>query len=120
MNILLVDDEIQILETYSDLLESLGYQVTSSNSSPGALQIFMDQPGLFSLVITDFQMPELNGLELAGKLSQLNPGLPIIMISGLRQFNQQEAAAAGIAATAVKPVGLFELDRLINRAIHSV
>ena len=65
--ILLVDDEQFIVESYGEMLKSLGYKVIAETSSKKALEAFQAQPEKFDLVLTDYTMPEMTGVEFLKK-----------------------------------------------------
>ena len=79
-NILLVDDNKHGLQARRSVLEQAGFSVTTSNSAVQALEVFASEK--FDLVVTDFRMPGMDGIELIAKLRETNASLPIIMISG--------------------------------------
>ncbi|MGE5340183.1 MAG: ATP-binding protein [Candidatus Omnitrophota bacterium] len=87
-HILFVDDEAQICRSESRVLESLGYRVTAVEDSREAEQIFMKNPDAFDLVMTDLNMPHLNGIELTKKLLCLRPAIPIILTTGYSHYDQ--------------------------------
>jgi len=80
--ILFVDDEENLTALGQEMLEELGYQVTATTSSLEAIEIFAASPDRFNLVITDRTMPELGGEQLAIKVRELNPRVPIILCTG--------------------------------------
>ena len=57
--ILYVDDEVELTSVWEDVLEALGYEVSTFNSSKAALKKFRETPREFDLVITDYTMPEI-------------------------------------------------------------
>jgi len=80
--VLLVDDEPSAIEVFSAMLAKTGYQVTGKTSSVEALAAITRDSAAFDVVISDLIMPELTGLELAAKIYQLRPDLPIILVTG--------------------------------------
>lgn len=78
--ILLVDDNANGLKARKTLLEELGYRIATASNGDDALEHFGRQK--FDLVITDYKMPRMDGLELIGRLRKKTPELPIILISG--------------------------------------
>ncbi len=80
--VLLVDDERSTVEVFGAMLTKIGYLVTGKTSSAEALAAVVHQPGEFDLVISDLTMPELSGIELAGKIHALEPKLPIVLVTG--------------------------------------
>lgn len=103
--ILLVDDEVSITGYLGELLEMHDYNVTVCNDSQQAMSLFVADPTAYDLVITDMTLPGLTGLELAGGMLQLRPGLPVILCSGYIDEETQEAINdAGISEAFNKPV----------------
>ena len=77
--VLVAEDQEPVRACLRMLLEMEGHQVTEASNGAEALKAFAS--GHFDLVITDFEMPVLNGNELAVRIKQLAPSLPILMIS---------------------------------------
>ncbi|MBU1230026.1 MAG: PAS domain S-box protein [Proteobacteria bacterium] len=80
--ILFVEDDQDQLTTIPRVLERLGYEVTASPSATEALRLLSGSPGAFDLVLTDFDMPEVNGVEFARRLFAEHRHLPVVMVSG--------------------------------------
>lgn len=118
--ILFVDDEISILEMSKQLLELMGYAVTTASSGIQALDL-LGQPGSgFDLVITDMTMPGINGIQLAAEIRKTHPSLPIVLCSGYTDiFEEDEASEMGISAYMTKPMGRNELSATIRRLLDS-
>lgn len=118
VRILLVDDEPQVVESASRLLERLGYLVTALTSSIKARQLFYEYPHEFDLVITDMSMPLMSGLELAADLVKLRPDLPIILCSGGGgPICLEVARQVGIKEFLLKPANIVELTKAIRRVL---
>lgn len=83
-NILFVEDDEDQLETTPRILESLGYQVMAFASPNEALRVVAREPERFDLMITDYDMPHTNGMELAKKIRDVAPRLPVMVVSGRR------------------------------------
>lgn len=113
--ILLVDDEPSIIISGKRALEILGYQVTIAENGKSALEIFQVQPTTFDLVITDQTMPFMTGFELAQKILQLRPDIPIILCTGFSEsVDEDDAKAIGVQYIS-KPVTLSELSQAIRK-----
>ncbi|MDO9632306.1 MAG: PAS domain S-box protein [Humidesulfovibrio sp.] len=80
--ILFVEDDLDQLATIPRVLVRLGYDVTPSASAAEALRTLGEAPGSFDLVLTDFDMPVVNGVDFARRLTTAHPGLPVILVSG--------------------------------------
>lgn len=78
-HILVVDDTPIVAETIDMLLSHLGHDVELSSDGPGALNKF--QSGKYNLVITDYLMPKMNGIELAKAIKSQATGQVILLLS---------------------------------------
>ncbi|OPX98467.1 MAG: Blue-light-activated protein [Syntrophorhabdus sp. PtaB.Bin006] len=116
--ILFVDDEEMIREMGHELLERLGYTVTSTTSSLEALSLVENDSSRFDLVITDQTMPGMTGLDLARNILRLRPDLPVILTTGFSHLISQESARAeGIRATVLKPLTKRELAQVVRKVL---
>ena len=116
--ILFVDDEQALVELGQELLQDLGYHVTTETSSSKALEMFRTKPDAFDLVISDMTMPGLTGRELARELLAIRPDIPIIMCSGLTEFlNEGEAREAGVRQFLMKPYSAGSLATAIRKLL---
>ena len=79
--VLIVDDDASVRETVAEMVGSLGFSVIAAESGHQALELLAAEPRI-DLVITDFAMPELNGAEVARRVRQARPGLPVIFVTG--------------------------------------
>lgn len=113
--ILLVDDDIITLSLLSECFRQSGLRVHCAENGEDALQ--MMQESTFALMLTDLQMPGMNGLELARKARELAPDLQIVMCTGaLTREVCELAGKAGIAKVLRKPL-LFQEILSIARGI---
>jgi signal transduction histidine kinase len=80
--ILVVDDEISICEITKAALENYGYRVMVANSGPEAVTLYVEKRKEIEVVITDTEMPFMDGHATSIALKNINPGLKIIMASG--------------------------------------
>jgi PAS domain S-box-containing protein len=118
--ILLVDDEKLIVEVGKTVLESLGYTVLAVTDSGQALAIFREAPQAFDLIITDQTMPGMTGGELAEKMLQIRPELPIILTTGYSTIMTRERALElGIREFVYKPLSQKEIAGLIRSIFDS-
>lgn len=79
-SILLVDDNANGLKARKTVLEELGYKIVTAAHGKDALEQFKLRD--FDLVVTDYKMPYMDGLELIASLRKREPDLPIVLISG--------------------------------------
>jgi len=83
-NVLVVDDNALVRRMLSKALESEGYAVTSASNGLEGLQRVSAQP--FEAVVSDMDMPEMDGLTLIGEVRKVNADLPVIVVSGNDQL----------------------------------
>lgn len=113
-SILLVDDEEQVVKVTGEILQSLGYSVTTCVEPIRAVEIFSRNPDAFDLVITDLTMPGLTGLELSKKIKDMRSDVSIILSTGYSdQISKANTKEAGIDAYFMKPVSMRELSSLV-------
>lgn len=112
--ILLVDDEIALVQMGSKILQRLGYDVTSCTDSSIALEMVLDNPTYFDLVITDMTMPHLSGDKLVLKIRKVNQKIPIVLCTGYsRKVNKDSYRDFGISAYLSKPYSKKDLSDLV-------
>src|SRR5450432_783447 len=80
--ILIVDDNKMGLSARRSVLEAVGHTVSIAGSGVEALEMFHSGLGLFDLIVTDYKMPKMTGVELIAEIRKVSPTLPIILISG--------------------------------------
>jgi C4-dicarboxylate-specific signal transduction histidine kinase len=117
-SVLFVDDEKAMVDAIQPMIERLGYKVTARTSSVEGLEAFRANPDRFDLVITDFTMPNMTGMELAKELFKLRSDIPIILCTGYSEhLNEDIAKRSGICAFVVKPVVLNEIANTIRKVL---
>jgi CheY-like chemotaxis protein/anti-sigma regulatory factor (Ser/Thr protein kinase) len=118
--ILFVDDEEMLAEIGKDMLERLGYHVTVRASSLEALTTFQNTPDEFDMVITDQTMPDMTGADLARRMMQIRPDIPIILCTGYSNLiDEPSAKALGIKEFALKPLTKEVIAKLIRKVLET-
>ncbi len=113
--LLVVDDESELREMLQRILENLGYTVTVANSPQEALERFADAPEKFDLLLTDMNMPGMDGADLIGKVRALRRDLPVILCTGFSEkMNAKSIRTLGRARHLLKPVTQKDLHRAIR------
>lgn len=114
--VLLVDDDKKVAVMHTHMLERLGYGVTCFTDSPTALAVYAENPKRFDVVITDLTMPDLSGFDLANKMVEMNPTLPIILCTGLGDSIErgQDTSVKGFLS---KPVEIKALSSTLRRLL---
>ena len=120
-NILVVEDDLLNRDLICKVLRKEGHQVVEACDGAIALEILQVLP--FDLVITDFVMPKLNGIEFVEHLHSHQPRIPIIFITGFLSVISGKSILDDVAEVLAKP---FELDvfrstvhRLLDSTPHS-
>jgi CheY-like chemotaxis protein len=99
-------------EVYSDMKLFECIQLIES------LEEFRANPHKFDLVVTDLSMPQMSGLNLARKLMEIRPGMPMILCTGFsEQANEQAAAALGIRAFLLKPLVMRDIAAAVRKVL---
>ena len=98
--ILLIDDEERVANAWRRILMSLGYDVTAATHPAEGLRMFRASPEDFDLVLTDLDMPQMNGLELTGKLKQSRPDIPVVLYTGFSAKSERSRSTTHWASTA--------------------
>jgi PAS domain S-box-containing protein len=117
-HILLVDDEIPILKLGSQMLEKMGYNVTSHYNGVEALKVFKADPGSFDLVISDMAMPHIAGDQLAADLKAIKPDIPVIICTGFSErIDNEKAAEIGIDGLLTKPLSRTAILKIVREVL---
>lgn len=115
--ILVVDDERSMREMLSILLEREGYEAVEAKNGLEALQLF--EASVFDLVISDIQMPGINGIELLGHIKKLAPEVPVLMITAFATAEQAvDAIKLGAFHYFTKPFNNDEIRALVRNALE--
>jgi PAS domain S-box-containing protein len=116
--ILFVDDEPALAELGRRRLTALGYAVTSLSDPLLALATLRATPDAYDLVITDYLMPRMSGVDLARETARLRPGLGVVMLTGhIEDFPEELMSEAGVQSLVKKPLALAELAGVLRRAL---
>ena len=116
--ILVVDDEEIIVKMYRETLERLGYEVTTHYSGVKALEVFLASPDSFDVILTDQTMPHVSGSELAQKVLQVRPDIPIILCTGFSAIiSEEKAKEIGIAKFVLKPFSTSDLAHSVREVL---
>lgn len=118
-NLLVVDDDELICEMMSDILTSLGYEVTCSQSIEAATKIVQGKS--FSGYLLDYRLPDGTGLDFAKTLRDSKVTAPIILISGFADSDiAMSAQKVGVLDLVPKPFTVDQLKDIVERAIPKV
>ena len=109
--VLVVDDDAMVRGLETTILRSQGYRVLQAESAAAALRL-AGKAVTIDLLITDYSMPEVNGLELARRFRVTHPETPVLMVSGSLPLLRDETENLDGVGLLAKP---FSLDELIHK-----
>jgi CheY-like chemotaxis protein len=112
--ILVAEDEPGVRAFVSDVLRSNGYRVLEAQNGRDALRLAAETPGRIDLLLTDMVMPEMGGQDLAERLAEARPGVPVLFMSG---YTERAAASAVADRLISKPFRATELLRRVRASI---
>jgi CheY-like chemotaxis protein len=114
--ILVVDDEPLVCDSIRRMLAVDGHQVETATSGEAALALFGKDT--FALIITDYELPLMNGDKLAVAIKALAPNLPIALITAYAESLQSAGALlAGVDLVISKPFDLQELRQAVTNLL---
>jgi DNA-binding response OmpR family regulator len=112
--LLVVDDDDDVLHSVAGVLTAIGYNVRTASTSAEALKMFEAEPP--DLVMLDFAMPGINGVDLARQVRVLAPTQPLLLMTGHADVQRVEAAADGVPLLR-KPFREAELSVAVRRSL---
>ena len=116
--ILVADDNKALRDMVSEFLKFIGYEVALAIDGVQALAVFLTSS--FDLVLTDLQMPAMDGLCLAGHIKERSPSTPVILITGGdRETVLRKVERGPVDSVIFKPFTLEYLQRTVQGALTS-
>jgi len=116
VHLLLVDDDLNQRDLNRQIFEIFGYQVTTAGSGQEALHVLERET--VDLIITDWNMPDQNGIDLSMTIRARWPAPPIILLTGYAvEDAERQAAGSGITTVLGKPILPDELDRIVKQVL---
>ncbi|HWK51230.1 MAG TPA: ATP-binding protein, partial [Steroidobacter sp.] len=120
-HVLYVDDEDQLVDLVTRMMERMGYHVTGMTRPSEAIDAVRADPRRFDLVLTDLGMPGMSGLDLAEELLRIRPDLPVIVTSGyVRAEDARRAEQIGVRDVVMKPNTVAEIGQLIRDRLDAL
>ncbi len=114
--LLLVDDEERILSALRRTLRREGYEILTVNSVAGALEVLDQRP--VDLILSDFKMPGMTGMELLAEARRRQPRVARLLITGWSQaVSPAELAAAEVTMLISKPWEDADLKKALREAL---
>ena len=120
MTILVIDDEDVLRQSFCDQLEDLGYRVVGAENGLVGIELLKTEHP--DLILTDLRMPEMGGLEVIKYGKEINPDIPIIVVSGAGKISDAvEALKIGAEDYLIKPVkDLGVLKHAVEKVFEKV
>jgi CheY-like chemotaxis protein len=119
--ILYLDDEHSLVILARRLLERLGYQVAGFSTPDEALAAFEAAPDQFDLVLSDLSMPGISGIDVARRVLELRPDMPVLLASGyVRSEDVELARSIGVREVIWKPATINEMGELLGRVLAKI
>jgi CheY-like chemotaxis protein len=116
---LVVDDQVEVLAALQLMLNMRGYEVLAAAGGTEALRVVQEHPGKVEVVVTDYAMPEMNGLQLIERLRAVDAALQFVAISGnAPPAEVASLLAAGVVDFLAKPFSVEALHQAIQRALE--
>jgi CheY-like chemotaxis protein len=116
--ILVVEDEVPLMLLAEEMLAALGYEPAGFTRPDEALIEFRADPSRFDALILDQLMPGMTGIELARRMREARPDIPVLLVSGyMGPLLHDEALAAGVDQLLTKPLDLRRLSDAIAQAL---
>lgn len=119
IHVLLVDDDYNIVFVNQLVFEEMGYVVYPAHSAREAIALIEKHRDLIDVIITDYLIPGMNGIELAIEAGRHMAGIPVILYTGKAEFiDEKQIAGSGIAKVIVKPFKVKDLDIIIKDILN--
>jgi CheY-like chemotaxis protein len=109
--ILVVDDNDLFRGVISQILSRLGYEVSSADSGEKGLGVFIRNE--FDMVLSDYDMPGMDGVALACSIKKVSPRTPVVIMTGVGRETVLSRKSTAVDEVISKPFTLAEIDELI-------
>lgn len=116
INILVAEDEAELREILKVTLEQQGYRAILASDGNEAIKKIEKKS--FQMALIDIKMPGVSGRELVSKIKQINPRVPIVIITGSPDFEEEMSLKKQTFDYIYKPFRLNELVKIIKRALR--
>ena len=113
--ILLVDDDARVRDMLRDVMATFGYDVDVAGDGRTGVEKFREQS--VDVIVTDFMMPGITGLDLAAQVRLVDPAMPIILLTGLATLAVLEEARRLRVTVLSKPIGTLTLRAALDAAL---
>ena len=121
ISVLYVEDENDVREFTAKLLGSLVENVYSAQNGLEGLELFKENSSSIDLIVSDINMPKMDGLEMCTLIKEINKDIPIVITSAHNDPNfLKKAIDVGVNTYAMKPIDLYQLVESMIKAIEPI
>jgi two-component system, cell cycle response regulator len=121
ITILYVEDENDVRDFTSKLLTSLLKNVFTAENGQDGLELYKKNINTIDLIVTDINMPKMDGITMCEKIRELNKEIPIVVTSAHNDTSfLKKAIEVGVSTYAMKPIDLYQLIDSITKAIEPI
>jgi len=113
--VLVVDDDMAVRQVAVEMLRDLGCETAQAVSAAEALMLLPQLPDPPDLILLDYAMPGMNGLQLARLLRERGFAMPIVLVTGYAELADSEGSDNPLDALLRKPFTIRELDETLRR-----
>ena len=113
-----IDDESDLVQLFSDALKAAGFKTMGFSDPLAATKYISSHPGDFSLVLTDWRMPKMTGIELAGLISRINSDIKVVLMSAY-ELDQDELKEIQKDDYLKKPIHIAKLLEAVKTQLFS-
>jgi EAL domain-containing protein (putative c-di-GMP-specific phosphodiesterase class I)/CheY-like chemotaxis protein len=114
--VLVVDDEAALVRVMARMLIAAGYEVSTAADGMRAVDLLAGAP--FDAIVSDVDMPKMNGIQFLKNVRKLDAEVPVILITGNPDLGSAiEAVAHGALQYLIKPVNMEEMRKVVARAV---
>jgi two-component system response regulator (stage 0 sporulation protein F) len=118
VKLLAIDDQSVILDLISAMGRSLGYQVETA--ATGEAGVELAELSQFDVILADLALPGISGMEVAKRISQRQPSVPIVLVTGwATEIDPNELEEAGIVKVLYKPFRIEQLTNVVQSVVSS-
>lgn len=116
-NLLIVDDDLNLLSTLSDVFEDCGYTVTTADTGTKAIEIAKE--GKPSTVLVDIVLPDVDGIKVLHSIKEIDPDISVIILTGHASLDSSiKALQEGAYDYVLKPFNVDHIKAVIARAVE--
>ena len=121
ISVLYVEDELDVRDFTSKLLKSLVKNIYVAGDGEEGLKVFEENKDNINLIVSDINMPKMNGLKMCEKIKVTNKEIPIVITSAHNDPSfLKKAIEVGVSTYAMKPIDLYQLVESMIKAIEPV